>query len=387
MSWAALASSKFKDSDIWCGNAGAPAPPDCLPTSLTGGGNNLRASVIGLAWGTGCLNTTTGKFIFPRLGGHADWAGNQVVSFDATASPDFWSLDKNYSTAYTPMAPTGSFLYKYGTNDPASVHSYGAVCWMPTVSRVWSGGGIYWSPGGSSTPQVGFWWDPAGLTWTEKATRPGGYGCVTGWDSVGSRMILRLAAGVWAYDPTLENGGPNAGAYTQLFAQSAGTVASSMLAIDAPNRKTYRIEKNVGLRMIDFNNLGAHERTLTTTGDTAINGATAPGLLYVDNRLVALGPSSVAGRFAVYTATVEGHGLPGQDPVQWVRDPVDANEPAVGIAIHNGIWANFFGPIGGKYYFVNNDNDDQLVGEYTPTWTATTHTVNEVSDVAVEVLA
>jgi hypothetical protein len=385
MSWAALASSKFLDSDIWCGNPGAPAPPNCLPTSLTGGGNNGRTCVIGQAWGTGCLNTSTGKFIFPRLGGHADWAGNQVVSFDPGASPDFWSLDKNYSTAYTPMGP-GTFSYKYGTNDPASVHSYGAVCWMPSVSRVWSGGGIYWSPGGSSSPQVGFWWDPAGLAWTEKAGRPGGYGCVTGWDSVGVRMIMRISASVYAYDPTLENGGPNASAYTKLFDQSAGVTSGSPLAIDAPNRKAYRIEQNVGLRMIDFNNLSVKERTLVTTGDTAIHGTTAPGLIFADNRLIALGPSSVAGRFAVYTASVEGRGLSGQPPVQWVRDPVDANEPAVGITKHNGIWNNFFGPVASKYYFVNNDNGDQLVGEYTPTWTSTTHTVDEVTDLVIEVL-
>jgi hypothetical protein len=72
--------------------------------------------------------------------------------------------------------------------------------------------------------------------------------------------------------------------------------------------------------------------------------------------------------------------------VQWVRDPVDANEPAVGITTHNGIWQNFFGPVASKYYFVNNDNDDQLVSQYTPTWTSTTHTVDEVADLLIEVL-
>ena len=386
MSWATLASSKFKDADIWCGNAGAPAPPNCLPTSLTGGGNNGRNCVIGAAWSTGCLNTDTGNFIFPRLGGHADWAGNQVVSFDTTG-PDFWTLDKNYSTAYTPMAPTGTFLYKYGPNDPASVHSYGAVCYMPSVQRVWSGGGIYWSPGGESVPQVGFWWNPSGLTWTEKAGRPGGYGCVTGWDEVGARMIMRVSSSVYAYDPTLENGGPVASAYTKLFDQSGSVVASSSLAIDAPNRKCYRIDQtNRALKLIDFNNLGQKEVTLTTSGDTTIHATVAPGLLYRDGRLVGLGASSVAGRLAVYTAIVEGRGLAGQAPVQWVRDAVDANEPT-GLLPVNGIWNNFFGPISGKYYFINNRDDNQLVSEYTPSWSSPqTHTVNVVSGHSIEVL-
>lgn len=390
MSWTAggLAGSKNKDSDIWCGNAGAPAPPNCLPTSLTGGGNNIRESVVGRAWSTGCLNTTSNKFIFPRLGGHADWAGNQVISLDVTASPDFWSLDKNYSTAYTAMAPSGSFLYKYGTNDPASVHSYGAVCWMPSVQRVWSGGGIYWSPGGESVPQVGFWWDPAGLTWTEKAGRPGGYGCATGWDDVGARMILRLSSSVYVYDPTLENGGPNTAAYTKLFDSSGGAVSSSSLAIDSPNRKCYRIDQSSkALKLIDFNNLGQKEVTLTTTGDTQILSATAPGLLYRDNRLIGLGPNSTNTGFAVYTAIVEGHGLAGQPPVSWVRDAVDANEPAYVITPLNGVWNNFFGPIGGKYYFQNNMTHDQTVQEYTPSWSsAATHTVHEVAGHSLTVL-
>lgn len=390
MAWTAggLAGSKNKDADIWCGNAGAPAPPNCLPTVPTGGGNQIRACVIGRAWSTGCLNTDTNKFIFPRLGGHADWPGNQVISLDVTASPDFWSLDKNYSTAYAAIPGSGPWPYKYGTNDPASVHSYGAVCYMPSVQRVWSGGGIFWSPAGDSVPQAAFWWNPSGLTWTEKATRPGGYGCVTGWDSVGARMILRVSSSVFAYDPTLENGGPAGSAYTKLFDQSGSVVASSTLAIDGPNRKCYRIDgSGKALKLIDFNNLGAKEVSLTCTGDTQILSATAPGLLYRDNRLVGLGPSATANKFAVYTAVVEGHGRAGEPPVAWVRDAADANEPGYVVTPLNGVWNNFFGPIGGKYYFQNNMTDDQTVQEYTPSWSsAATHTVYEVSGHSIEVL-
>jgi hypothetical protein len=380
MTWAAMASTKLLDATLWCGNPGAPAPPNCLPTTLTGGGAGGQLSVID-AWVSGDYYPADDVFIVPRGGGHGDWAGNQILGFKPGTG---WLLKRNYSTAYPSISGPGPWLYKYSDGTPASVHSYDSVVWMPAKSRFWCGGGIYWSPGGESVPEVAWWLNPSDWSWTEKATRKGGYGISSGWDPIGERILYRYSNGFAAYDPDLEDGGPNTAAYTDLFVQSGSVTSSSPLAINAPARLCYRIDSaNKHLCLVNLNNLQAKEVVLTCTGNLEVLAMSGPGLLYRDNRLVALGPSSVAGRFAVYTAVVDGRGLAGQPAVQWVRDPVDANEPA-STGTH-GVWKKFYGPYNdGKYRVFNQPN--QNVYEYTPTWTSTTHTLDEVTDLLIEVL-
>lgn len=384
MSWAAVASSKMLDAAFWCGNPGAPAPPNCLPTSFANGGNNLRLGPMD-AWVTSS-DIVNDRLYYVCGGGHADWVGNQVISWGPVSG---WVLERNASTTY-PTAANGT--YKYGAGEPASVHSYDSNVWMPTKNRIWRGGGIFWSSGGDSVPEVAWWYDYTGQTFTEKATRRGGYGIASGWDSVGNRLLYRSVNEFVSYNPDLEDGGPNPNAYTALFTQSGSAVESSPLAINAPQRLVYRIDRRTsgnpggGLKMINLNNLQAKEVLLATVGDTQIETYASAGLLYRDNRLVGLGPSSVAGRWAVYTAIVDGRGLPGQPAVQWVRDPVDANEPVAPASnAYRGIWKKFNGPFSdGKYYVAALA--DQNVTQYTPTWTATTHTVDEVADLLIEVL-
>ena len=127
MSWTELASTKLNDATLWCGNPGAPAPPNCLPQSWVGGGNNERLGTID-AWVSGALDTSRGIFVVPRGGGHADWPGNQVLGFQPGTG---WLLLRNSSVAGTFMgiSPNGPGPWDptYSDGAPASVHSYNAV--------------------------------------------------------------------------------------------------------------------------------------------------------------------------------------------------------------------------------------------------------------------
>ena len=75
---------------------------------------------------------------------------------------------------------------------PASVHTYDCEAYLPGVKRVYSGGGIYWSPGASPSPQVAWWWNPANREYERRRVRPGGYACASVWDPVTNRLLLRL---------------------------------------------------------------------------------------------------------------------------------------------------------------------------------------------------
>ena len=389
MSWVELTSTspcnKLSDAPLWCGNPGAPAPPNCLSKTL--GGSGGPPSTID-AWVTGALDTSRARFTFPAGGGHADWPGNQVISWSTGAG---WTMQRNASTAFPPMTASSSaastFVYKYTDGTPSSKHTYDSIVYMPTVDRFWCGGGIYWSPGGNSVPQVCWWWDPNTNNWAEKAIRPGGYGINSVWDPVGQRVLMRLSSAFVAYDPQLEVAGANAAAYTTLFSQTGTTVSGSTPAFDSVGRKFYRIiprGTTPQITMIDLNNLSAKEVFLATTGDVQIETLVggAQGCIYADGRIVALGPSNIVGQLSVYTAIVDGHGQAGQPPVQWVKDAATANEPFYDTVGHRGTWKKFFGPLAsGKYYFIGWY--DKNVWEYTPTWSVTTKTVDLVGGLTI----
>src|SRR4030095_4155753 len=163
--WKELPGTKLKDAWASWGQ------PEHLPQgSVTG------ASSMITAWNSGALDTKRGLFVMPRGGGHADWAGNQVIAFDVNALA--WRLLRPPSPNYPRMTasnPGSAYINPYSDGTPASVHTYDAVEYLPTVDRIWSAGGIIWSPGGESVPPKTWWWNPTSTEWEPKVTRPGGY--------------------------------------------------------------------------------------------------------------------------------------------------------------------------------------------------------------------
>ncbi len=347
--WQELSGTRLTESRIVCGNAGAPAaPPGCLPRGVPRGGNNILGGAVS-AWVGGDVDTQRGELVIPRGGGHADWAGNQVLAFRPPAGdkPGEWRLRREMSMAYPPM-PNGEFSSTYSDGTPASVHSYDCVAYLPTVDRIWSSGGIYWSPAGKSD-RATFWWNPADAEWTRKADRPGGYGCASVWDAHGERLLVRLGNEFVAYTPKSDG-------YTRLFTQQAGNAStSSSLALDPKSRRIYRLvpaAKSGGLRMIDLEDLGAKEQTLATEGDTGIERLSGVGLRVHGGRLFGMGKTEDGKHGAIHVLDPADCGRSTQAKCRWTRHvPAgDAHPPA---PVAQGVWKRFF-EWDGRLYYVNS---------------------------------
>jgi hypothetical protein len=358
--WQELPNTRLIDSPIVCGNKDAPAaPPGCLPRTVPHGGNNILGAAIA-AWVSGDLDTQRGELVIPRGGGHGDWPGNQVLAFRPPAGdkPAEWRLRLDMSMAYPPM-PGGPFASTYPDGTPASVHSYDCVAYLPTVDRIWSAGGIFWSPPGNSD-RATFWWNPVDATWARKADRPGGYGCASVWDPRGERLLVRLAYEFVAY-------APKADAYTRLFSQQAGDAAtSSSLALDPAGRKIYRIRrlvKSPGIQMIDLGALDEKEQTLATEGGEGIESLGGVGLRFHAGRLIGMGKTAEGKHGAIHVLDPAGCGRASQPKCRWERHvPSDDVHPPAPVS--QGVWKRFF-EWNGRFYFVNHAS--QNVWVFTPT--------------------
>jgi hypothetical protein len=357
--WQELPNTRMTESRIVCGNKDAPAaPPGCLPRTVPHGGNNILAASIG-AWVSGDLDTQRGELVIPRGGGHADWPGNQVLAFRPPDGnkPAEWRLRRDMSMAFPPM-PKGPFASTYSDETPASVHSYDCVAYLPSVDRIWSAGGIYWSPPGNSD-RATFWWNPSDASWARKADRPGGYGCASVWDPRGERVLIRLSGEFVAYAPKID-------AYTKLFGQQGGTMsASSSLALDPAGRKIYRLAspaKTPNIRMIDLEALDAKEQILATEGGVGIESLAGVGLRVHAGRVIGMGKTEDGKHGALHILDPANCGRTTQPKCRWERHvPPDDVHPPPPVA--QGVWKRFF-EWGGRFYYVNHGN--QNVWVFTP---------------------
>lgn len=406
MPWTQLANTKLSLSTFW--TTGTVFSSVSLP--LSGGafsGNNIPNSAID-AWVSGDLDRLRNQFVVPCGGGHADWWGNQVLAYVPTSS---WKLLRTASSGFGASNSTQADSPRNPDGSPASKHTYDAVCYMDSVDKFWCASGIYYFTGNSS-PLVTWWWDPVTRAYTEKAVRPTGYASSAVWDPVTNLLYLRTSTGFYSYNPLVELSAPNAAAYTLLFSQSGGMTAGSPLVLDSVGRKIYRIDRvtptgGTCLRVIDLNNLQAKEKTIPTTGDTDVETgipatsiltggpAYAPGLIFADNRLIALGPSttystaigSVHGEWAVYTL------IPPATPstsvtIAWLRDTSapGAQPPYVSTSsgwYSHGVYKKFFrSSTGGYFVFHQMDGN---VWQYTPSWNPTGLILDQVTDLNITV--
>ena len=272
-----------KPKDAWA----AWGQPESLP-----GGSETGASSIITAWNSGALDTKRGVFVIPRAGGHADWAGNQVVGFSLKELR--WQhlrpLSPNYPRLIS-SKPKDAYINPYSDGTPASVHMYDSVEYLPTVDRIWSAGGIYWSPGGESVPQKTWWWNPTSTEWETKVTRPGGYGTSARWLKHMERLLVRTGGGFYAYDPAGDS-------YKELF-QLALPGSSSTLAVDEAERRVYRIV-NGKLSIIDLRSLAGKERLETITGDAPFLKQSGIPILFDRGKLIVFGVAQDASRGSLF---------------------------------------------------------------------------------------
>jgi hypothetical protein len=302
--------------------------PDQLPQgSLTG------AAAIITAWNSGAFDTKRGLFVIPRTGGHADWAGNQVVALDVNALT--WRLLRPPSPNYPRLIssnPRAAYTNPYSDGTPASVHTYDAVEYLPSVDRIWSSGGIYWSPGGESSPSKTWWWNPTSIEWEPKVTRPGGYGTSARWVPSLDRLIVRTSQGLYSYDPATDS-------YKELF-QSQLPGSSSTLALDDADRRLYRFV-NGKFAAIDLRNPSGKETLGALTGDTSFTRLNGIGAFFDKGKVMVFGGAADASRGALHVVDPATRVAARYDP------PDDVHPPA---PIRQGTWKRFFEARG--YYWV-----------------------------------
>jgi hypothetical protein len=175
-----------------------------VPRGLPSGGMTDTPTAIISAWNSAALDIHVGRLLLVRHGGHADTAHNGVFALDLTTFR--WSMLRDTSLRYVHIPSPAGTVYgpTYLDGSPASVHTYDCEEYLPTVRRVYSGGGIYWSPAGESVPQVVFTWNPATNEYERRAVRPGGYGCTSAWNAVTNRLVMHLSQNWVQYNPSTD---------------------------------------------------------------------------------------------------------------------------------------------------------------------------------------
>jgi hypothetical protein len=370
--WEEILNSDLKSA--WTKDFGLPEFPKGV------GGNSGAGSILS-AWNSGCLDTRRNRFVLPRGGGHADFAGNQVVAFNLNTHT--WQLLEGYSNNYpyspwrlAPNTDPGIFGPVYADGKPASMHTYNSVEYDPVNDAVYSMGGIYWSNGGESVPKLwksdgvtwkqsgtysplGFKWDPTN-SWQEIAKLPRGYGRQIIWDGVLKRIWYRRSdyKSYIYYDPA-----------TNAFAAATGRSTQhgplnleGCLCIDERGRKLYYVSpaRNGLSASICSSDLSVADSD--PAADEILLGSAS-----VDVRRSTSLRQPIEGIGAFFDPSIGKIVLLGRHPTDPTKAAIYMATPKVGFSWEfrdsavsppapggNGVWKKFF-KHKDAYYFIRNN--------------------------------
>jgi hypothetical protein len=118
------------------------------------------------AWGGGAYDTKRDRLII-HGGGHGNYSGNEVYTFDVKTFR--WSRPWGPSalSAIPPMEKAEGMAAYYDGN-PSSVHTYDGMVYLPVQDKLWRVGGGLWSGSGGGT--LACWvFDFDSLKWERKA--------------------------------------------------------------------------------------------------------------------------------------------------------------------------------------------------------------------------
>lgn len=243
--------------------------PDPVPP---GNPRNIMA-----AWSGGAYDTKRDRLIVLG-GGHADYGGNELYTFDMNtlswSRP--WGPSPDIPHWKRPCTETES------DGSPASRHTYGGVAYLPNVDRLWISGGSLWC--GSGGAGVATWlFDFTALAWERKANFPGTRELeqVSAYDPKTGRVYFaNVSVSLFEYDPIRD-------AWRRLEHKHIGN--DKTMALDPKRRKLVLIGK--GQMLLYDLGPGGGWKNVTPTGDLAILRARYPGFVYdpVSDRLVAWG--------------------------------------------------------------------------------------------------
>ena len=251
--WYEAPNSKLSGSGVW--------PPQPTPP-----GNPIAMIK---AWSGGAYDAKRDRLIL-HGGGHGDYAGNEIYAFDIKTFK--WSRPWGPSKEFPNIALQPDGLDAYPDGNPASVHSYDGMVYLPVQDKLWRGGGALWSGSGRGT-RACWLFDFDTLKWERKA------------DS------LTLGVGVFArYDPVtghvfaasdrsvLQEYDPSTNTWTGPVKDVLDRGEETTSALDPENRLFVGIG-NGKLNIYNIKTRIITNRQRTTGGEVIVN-ARGPGLAY-----------------------------------------------------------------------------------------------------------
>lgn len=170
--WIEIANSKLRDA-LYNGPLAPALFASSGPTSIVA------------AWSGGAYDTKRDRLIIWG-GGHTDYAGNEIYTFDLNSLK--WNLSNNPSDITGYNGTSG--IYPDGR--PASRHTYDGLVYLPNVDRFFAvGGSIYQA--GWTTPET-WLFDFVANTWSQASDAlSSSYGNIAAYDSASGHVWLECA--------------------------------------------------------------------------------------------------------------------------------------------------------------------------------------------------
>lgn len=252
-----------------------PIPPGNSPTAI------IRA------WNGGVYDTRRDKFVVWG-GGHGDYAGNEIYTFDLATLQ--WSRAWGPSATATmglPGTPVCSETYTDGM--PASRHTYGGLEYLPNVDKFFSMGGSLWCGPGNPTGNV-WTFDFATQVWAKKGPITPisgrwsglGLGVNTAYDpNTGHLFATSPAAELLEYDPLTDTWRLR-GATAAKYSMTSAIDSKRKYMVSIGNASTYGVIDTPGtIYCYNLTTSGTiAQEKIVSTGATEILSAPAPAFQY-----------------------------------------------------------------------------------------------------------
>ena len=235
--------------------------PSPLPPGATG------PSAIVTAWNGALYDSKRSRHVLMVAGGHGDYAGNEVYSFDLVRWSRIWGPTTNAQIPGVTAAGTETYL----DGMPASRHTYSGVQYLPGVDAYFVHGGSLW--GGSGGMGKGTWlfgdrgWQRRADISTNSAVP------FTVYDPANGQVYVHRYNVLYAYDVASNTS-------TKIGGHPQGISPLGTSVFDPIRRRFFLI--GGGTRMYDMNTPPGNIQlqTITTTGDKTAENAKYPGAEY-----------------------------------------------------------------------------------------------------------
>jgi len=237
------------------------------------GGHTSRSAAIMSAWSGGAYDTKRERLIIFG-GGHADYGGNELYSFDVKTLSWQRLTNPSPTTLFCGQLNKASGqidLRWNGDGTPVSRHTYDGIQYIPYLDRLWVQGGSPWCTGDSDNQTWLFDFDQ--LKWEKKAAAPVNVSTpVSAYDPVTGYIYTLNQTTLLEYNPRNDSWKTRSNPLWQNGENTA--------EID-PVRRRFIVIGGGASFYYDLSKEGMLERRqLVTTGDTEIMYRNAPGLVY-----------------------------------------------------------------------------------------------------------